>query len=160
FLPCFAAARQGSASAGALPYWAAAKRKHQGDPMNQSDELPAGMPISRRHLLRGLAVAGAASALAGLSAEAAPAAGAKAALKGRIKQSIVFWCFNNFGKKWDVDKTCQVACDLGYVSVELVDPAQWAVLKKHKLICAIAPNGMPGAPFVKGFNNPRYHDEV
>ena len=29
-----------------------------------------------------------------------------------------------------------------------------------QLICAIAPNGMPGAPFVKGFNNPRYHEEL
>jgi hydroxypyruvate isomerase len=28
------------------------------------------------------------------------------------------------------------------------------------LICAIAPNGMPGMPFVRGFNNPRYHEEV
>src|SRR5262249_46230014 len=32
--------------------------------------------------------------------------------------------------------------------------------KKFGLTCAIAPNGMPGAPFMKGFNNPRYHDEV
>src|SRR5207248_5494336 len=24
----------------------------------------------------------------------------------------------------------------------------------------IAPNGMPGAPYMKGFNNPRYHEEV
>ena len=33
-------------------------------------------------------------------------------------------------------------------------------MKKHGLICAIAPNGMPGAPFMKGFNNPKYHEEV
>jgi hydroxypyruvate isomerase len=37
---------------------------------------------------------------------------------------------------------------------------QWGVLKKHGLTCAMAPNGMPGAPFVKGLNNPRYHEEV
>ena len=80
--------------------------------------------------------------------------------KRSIKQSIVFWCFNTAGEKWDLERTCQVASELGCASVEVVDPADWATLKKHKLVCALAPNGMPGAPFMKGFNNPRYHDEV
>src|SRR3954468_17386368 len=82
------------------------------------------------------------------------------ALKENIKQSIVFWCFNAFGGKWSVAKTCEVAKSLGCQSVELVDPAGWPTLKKHGLTCAIAPNGIPGAPYVKGFNNPRYHEEV
>src|SRR5205085_239910 len=59
-----------------------------------------------------------------------------------------------------VEKTCEVARSLGCRSVELVGPEGWPALKKHGLTCAIAPNGMPGAPFMKGFNNPRYHDEV
>ena len=80
--------------------------------------------------------------------------------KGRIKQSIVFWCFNTAGEEWNIEKTSQVATELGCVSVEIVEPAEWHTLKKHNLVCALAPNGMPGAPFVKGFNNPRYHDEV
>lgn len=80
--------------------------------------------------------------------------------RGRIKQSVVFWCFNIAGEKWDIERTCQVAQQLGCVSVELVEPQHWATLKKYGLVCAIAPNGMPGAPFVRGFNNLRYHDEV
>lgn len=80
--------------------------------------------------------------------------------KRRIKQSIVFWCFNTAGQQWDLENTCEVASQLGCVSVEVVEPADWHTLKKHNLTCALAPNGMPGAPFVKGFNNPRYHDEV
>ena len=48
------------------------------------------------------------------------AADDKAATKGRIKQSIVFWCFNGFGDKWDMETTCQVAKELGCVSVELI----------------------------------------
>ena len=39
-------------------------------------------------------------------------------------------------------------------------PEHWATLKKNSLVCAIAPNGMPGAPFMRGFNNPKFHDEV
>jgi hydroxypyruvate isomerase len=90
----------------------------------------------------------------------AVAADAKAVMKGNIKQSIVWWCFNTAGEKWDVEKTCQVARALGCLSVEVVGPEHWDTLKKHSLVCAIAPNGMPGWPFMKGFNNPRYHEQV
>jgi sugar phosphate isomerase/epimerase len=117
------------------------------------------VPLTRRGLLRGAAAAGAAAALTGFAPET-DAAEEKAATKGRIKQSIVFWCFNGFGAKWDMDTTCQIAKELGCVSVELTGPDQWGPLKKHGLICAIAGNGMPGAPFKKGFNNPKYQEEV
>jgi hydroxypyruvate isomerase len=33
-------------------------------------------------------------------------------------------------------------------------------MKAHGLTCALAPNGMPGAPFMRGFNNPAFHAEV
>ncbi len=114
--------------------------------------------LTRRHLLQGAVAAGAASALAGLPQLAASED--KAVTKGHIKQSIVFWCFNSAGEKWDVEKTCQVGKALGCVSVEIVGPEDWATLKKHGLVCAIAPNGMPGAPFMRGFNNPKYQEEV
>src|SRR5207245_3465757 len=84
----------------------------------------------------------------------------KAVTNVRIKQSVCFWCFNTAGDKWDAEKTCQVAQNLGCRSVELIGPESWDLLKKYGLVCAIAPNGMPGAPFVKGFNNPKYHDEL
>ena len=81
-------------------------------------------------------------------------------LKGNIKHSVVFWCFNIAGEKWDIDKTCSVAKNLGCKSVEICGPAEWPTLKKYGLTCAIAANGMPGAPFMKGLNNLKYHDEV
>ncbi len=80
--------------------------------------------------------------------------------KGRIKQSIVFWCFNVRGEKWDADKTCSVAKELGVTSIELIGPEHWPTLQKHGLTCAIAPNGMPGEPFKRGFNNPAFHAEL
>jgi len=112
--------------------------------------------IDRRHLLQG-AVAAAALSQIPCSLRAAED---KAVANGRIRQSIVFWCFNTGGEKWGVEKTCQVAKDLGVGSIEIIGPEHWPVLKKNGLTCAIAPNGMPGAPFMKGFNNTRYHDEV
>jgi hydroxypyruvate isomerase len=112
--------------------------------------------MNRRDLFHGCVAAGAATLTSRLPATAQAAE----EFNGRINQSIVFWCFNSAGEKWDIEKTCQVAKELKCKSVEIVDPAHWGVLKKYGLICAIAPNGMPGAPFVKGFNNPKYHEEL
>ena len=82
------------------------------------------------------------------------------ATKGRIKQSIAFWCFNAAGENWDLEKTCDIAKQLGCPSIEFVEPGDWGVLKKHGLVCALTLIDMPGAPFVKGFNNLRYHEEL
>lgn len=71
---------------------------------------------------------------------------------------MVFWCFNLAGDQWTIDKICSVAKSLGCESVEICGPAEWPTLKKHGLICALASNGMPGPPFMKGLNNRRYHD--
>jgi sugar phosphate isomerase/epimerase len=89
-----------------------------------------------------------------------PSPAGAAPMKGRIKQSLVYWCFNMTGDQWDLEKTCQVAKDLGCPSIELAGPETWPTLKKHGLICALAPNGMPGAPFMRGLNNPAYQPEV
>jgi len=115
--------------------------------------------ISRRSMLQIAAAMGA----AGAAALTIPACSmvnkrvGRAVTKGRINQSICYWCFSEY---WDVEKTCQIAKRLGCKSVELVGPEQWPTLKKYGLTCAIAPNGMPDPPFVKGFNNPKYHKEV
>lgn len=115
--------------------------------------------LNRRSLLQG-AAAGAAGLVATGGVHAAEGASTMQPLKGNIKHSLVYWCFNIAGDKWDLEKTCQVAKQLGVKSIELTMPEDWVTMKKHGLTCAIAPNGMPGAPFMKGLNNPRYHEEV
>ncbi|MFN8856252.1 MAG: hydroxypyruvate isomerase family protein [Planctomycetaceae bacterium] len=81
-------------------------------------------------------------------------------LRGRIKHSVVFWCFNAAGECWDIEKTCAVSASLGAKSVEICGPETWPTLKKHGLVCALAPNGMPGAPFMRGLNNTEFHGQV
>jgi hydroxypyruvate isomerase len=105
------------------------------------------MPLDRRTLLRRAALA----AGAALGAAAAPAADGPVARNRRLKQSIVQWCF---AKYWNVEQLCSQAKRLGCASVELVPPADWATLKKHSLVCAIA--GSHG--FEKGMNNPKYQE--
>lgn len=122
----------------------------------------------RRQVLRGAVAVTAASAAPvsvvswseGSSAAPPVAPDGPPRLKGRLKQSLVFWCFHTRGPKWGVDRICEVARDLGLTSVELIDPDHWPTLRKQGLTCALAPNGMPGAPFVRGFNNPRFHAEI
>jgi len=109
--------------------------------------------ISRRNMMQMIAGTGAAgaAALALSSCSALNAVTGKVATKGRINQSIVYWCFQKY---WDVEKTCRIAKQLGCKSVELVEPKDWPTLKKYGLVCAIA--GSHG--FEKGMNNPKYHD--
>jgi len=106
------------------------------------------MSLDRRTLLRRAAVTAGASVL---GASAAPAADGPVVRKGRLKQSIVQWCF---AKYWKVEQLCEQAKRLGCASVALVPPADWPTLKKHGLVCAIAGSHW----FDKGMNNPRYHE--
>jgi len=115
--------------------------------------------ISRRDMLKLAAKTGAAGAAVLSVGSCATGQGhlKLAATKGHINHSIAHWCFAEY---WDLDKMCQVAGQLGCKSIELVGPSDFATLKKYGLVCALAPNGTPDPPFVKGFNNPKYHDMI
>ena len=115
---------------------------------------------SRRGLLREATGAVALGALASrLGSEArAEQSGGTASKNGRIKQSIVHWCF---AKYWDIPQAIEIARQLGCGSIELIEPKYFPLLKKAGLECAIGQIDMnPDPPFAKGFNNPKYHDRV
>jgi hydroxypyruvate isomerase len=117
---------------------------------------------SRRRLLEGAAGAIVLGASAGrgeaVAGEAQATESGPAVRNGRIKQSIVHWCF---APHFDVETLCRVAKQLGCVSIELIEPKYFPVLKQHGLECAIASINMaPDPPFRKGFNNPEHHERV
>ena len=85
---------------------------------------------------------------------------APAIRKGRIRQAVVAWPYMLFGEKWDLRGLCRAARDLGCPAIDLVGPDDWPTLESAGLTCAGAHNGMPGPPYMKGLNNPRYHEEV
>ena len=109
--------------------------------------------ISRRSVLKVAAriSAGSAIALALPSCSVTEKRAPRAVTKGRINQSICYWCFQKY---WDLPTTCRIASQLGCKSVELVEPKDWPILKEHGLVCAIANSH----GFDKGMNNPAYHD--
>ncbi|MHC4621871.1 MAG: hydroxypyruvate isomerase family protein [Planctomycetota bacterium] len=106
--------------------------------------------ISRRSMLQRAAGMGAATAMA-FTLSSCARREKKAATKGRIKQSVAYWCFEKY---WTVEQTCRIARDLGCKSVELVEPKDWPILKKYGLVCALHGSHW----FDNGMNNPKYHD--
>jgi hydroxypyruvate isomerase len=124
--------------------------------MSTVPSIPAG--LSRRSLI-GATLGGAAVLAAGCTGGNTRSA-AKATssdgddptwriTKGRIHQSVVGWCFNPM----ETAVLAKASAQLGFKSVELVDPKHWPMLKELGLTCAIA--GSHG--FVQGFNHVKHH---
>jgi hydroxypyruvate isomerase len=98
----------------------------------------------RRDVLGG-AVALAAAGLA--AARRSEAAAQAPAVRGRLKQSVSRWCFG----KMTLDELCGHAARIGYKGIDLLEPKDWPVVRKHGLVC---PLGSLGAPITieKGLN--------
>jgi len=129
--------------------------------MNTNDSKPENATeLTRRDMLAGAVGAATSAAVAGCvkhadglvrSADAEERSG-RAVKKGRIKQSIVHWCFQDH---WDIEKACQIGKRLGCKSIELVGPKDWPTLKRYGLVCAITPSHL----FIRGMNNKLHWDE-
>jgi hydroxypyruvate isomerase len=83
---------------------------------------------------------------------------------GNINQSVVHWCFNLTEQPGHQPMTeaelAGHAKKMGVKSVELIAPSNFAMLTNNGMTCAIATIDIGGPPFMKGFNNPRYHELV
>ena len=119
---------------------------------------------TRRHVLEAaagaavLGLAGTNPAPALARADAPKSGGTTTVKNGRIKQSLVHWCYAPY---FEVPQLVKVAKQLGCGSIELIEPKFFPMLKDAGLECAIGTVDM-GAdpPFVKGFNNPKYRGQV
>ena len=103
--------------------------------------------MNRRTALKSLA----ATATLGIESRAAEDAAPFRVKDARIKQSVIPWCF----KPMPETELAEHAAKLGLLSVELIDPKHWPLLKSLGLTCAIA--GSHG--FSKGFAHTEEHDE-
>ena len=115
--------------------------------------MPFAPRFNRRQVLQSAAgVAGVgAAALAGVAQAADRTTDEYRIAHGRIKQSVVAWCF----RPMSVADLAKHAKRMGYQSVELVPATEWPMLKELGLTCAIA--GSHG--FGKGFAHVEEHDE-
>ena len=107
--------------------------------------------MSRRNLLASAAGAAAVGLIAGRASadEKAKDDPTWKITNGRIKQSVVPWCF----KPMEIETLAKAAAAMGLKSVELCDPKHFPMLKQLGLTCAIGVSH----GFVKGFNHTENH---
>jgi hydroxypyruvate isomerase len=90
---------------------------------------------------------------AALGAGAASLGAGAQVRRGRLKQGVSRWCF----RKWSIEELCANAARLGILGIDLVDPEDWPVVKKHGLV----PSMVPGAGTIPaGFNRKENHDRL
>src|SRR5450759_2488875 len=72
-----------------------------------------------------------------------------------FKLSVTRWPFHQF----TIDQLSQMARELGLDSVELLEPDEWAIPKRHGLTCAMgyAPVPNPETRLTQGFNRVENH---
>lgn len=116
--------------------------------------------VNRREFIAA-SVAGAAVATASASAASRqPAtdvqlAAGRAALKGRIHHSACRWCYGGM----PLDELCRNAAAMGLESVELLNPDEFEVARRHGLTCAVA-SFVNANPIHKGLNRVEHHDAI
>lgn len=101
------------------------------------------------------------SAIAAMLRAQVEAADKAAGSAGKVKHSVCKWCY----KQIPLEEFCEAAKEIGLESVELLDPADFATVKKHGLHCAMvsyptieAPGGVKLGPIPKGWNRVEHHD--
>ena len=113
--------------------------------------------ISRRSFLTTSAATLAAASLSSRIGAADAATGGK----GRINHSVCKWCY----PKIALNELCAAGKEMGLVSVELLQPADFPTLKEHGLICAMVsnptvngPEGKPLGGIERAWNRKEHHE--
>jgi len=115
--------------------------------------MAARFETGRRGVLGGAAALAAAAGLA--VARLGEAAGEVPAVRGRLKQSVSRWCFG----KMTLDELCRHAARIGYKGIDLLEPKDWPVVRKHGLVCPLGSLGGP-VTIEKGLNRVENHGPI
>jgi hydroxypyruvate isomerase len=119
--------------------------------------------MKRRSFLATLAGAAAAShanagaALGSPVAACAQAAAVASGGRGRIKQALMRFAFGP-SPALTFDEMCSEAARIGYVGFDLAGPQDWPTLRKHGLICTMAP--ALGVTIRDGLIRPELHAAI
>jgi hydroxypyruvate isomerase len=104
--------------------------------------------VSRREAL----LAGAAL---GASLVPLPAgAGSRIVQRGRLKQSVCRWCYG----KIPLRDFCKAVADMGLPAIDLIEEADWPVLKEYGLTCSMG--WKTGGDIHNGLNDPDNHELI
>jgi hydroxypyruvate isomerase len=110
--------------------------------------------MNRRKMIGSVAGAAVVTAATPFNKIFAGAAESAAPLKGNIRHSVSQWCYGDIPLD-DLAKACK---EMGIESIELLKEADWAVVGKHGLKCAVGYATDLGIP--KGFNRIANHEKL
>jgi len=108
------------------------------------------MELTRREWIRGAAVAAIGGTM-NSSVSTADSTEAPIQRKGNIRHSVSRWCYN----KIPMEEFCAFCKRIGIESVELLGPADFPVLQRHGLVCAM----VNSHGIAKGLNRVEHHAE-
>jgi len=117
--------------------------------------------ISRRNLIKtgsAATITAVAASLHGRLAAEENAAG----MKGNVNHSVCKWCY----KKVTLEELCIAGKEIGLQSIELLQPEDFPMLKKHGYSCAMVSNptaevgGVKVGAIPKAWNRVEYHDAL
>lgn len=120
-------------------------------------------PTSRRRFLGQSASTAAIAATAASLHHRLDAAEAQGGLKGRVNHSVCKWCY----PKIELEDFCLASKEIGLTSIDLLQPSDMEVLKKHGLTCAMVsnptiegPNGKELGGITRAWNRVEHHDKL
>jgi hydroxypyruvate isomerase len=79
----------------------------------------------------------------------------KAVKKGRLKQSVSYWCYQ---KNFKLPEFARAVADMGLTAIDLLQPNEWEVVRQYGLICSMG--YADAAKIPDGLNNKANHDAI
>ena len=110
--------------------------------------------MNRREAILGLSAAAVGAFV--LPKFTSTAAVEKIVKRGRLKQSVSYWCYQG---KYKLPEFAKTVADMGLTAIDLLNEEQWSVVKAQGLICSM---GYPaeGAQIPKGLNDKANHEVI
>lgn len=112
--------------------------------------------MTRREFIQSAALAAAVSPVLPGLARAEESAATK--LKGNLKHSVCRWCYDKIA----LEDLCAAGKEMGLLGIDLLNPADFATLKKYGLVCSMVSSptldGLGGIS--KAFNRLEHHDKL
>src|SRR5579859_61161 len=115
-------------------------------------------PMPRRNAIRKSAAYTAAAPAPLVSPVAREESIMPGALKGNVHHSLCRWCYS----KVSLDDLCVAAKDMGLTAIDLLDPIDFPIVKKHDLVCSMVsfPTAGDVGSIPKAFNHLEHHDQL
>jgi len=75
--------------------------------------------------------------------------------KGRLKQSVSYWCYQKYFK---LAEFARLAAEMGLPAIDLLQPEQWEIVRQAGLVCSMGYADATKIP--DGLNNKSNHDAI